>query len=97
MSNGGIKSLLLVASLAAAGCASEPGTVEVRPIADPGSKLRPGDGLLADAKGQFALGNVGLALEGFRKAARENPDSADAVAGMGLCYDAMGRCDLAQA
>jgi len=97
MSNGGIKSLLLVASLAAAGCASEPGTVEVRPIADPGSKLRPGDGLLADAKGQFALGNVGLALEGFRKAARENPDSADAVAGMGLCYDAMGRYDLAQA
>jgi tetratricopeptide (TPR) repeat protein len=95
--NGGVKSLLMVASLAAAGCASEPGTVEVRPIVDPGSKLRPGDGLLADAKGQFALGNVGLALEGFRKAARERPDSAEALAGMGLCYDAMGRYDLAQA
>lgn len=94
--NGGVKSLLLVASLAAAGCVAEPGTVEVRPIADPGSKLRPGDGLLADAKGQFALGNVGLALEGFRKAARERPDSAEALAGMALCYDAMGRYDLAQ-
>jgi Flp pilus assembly protein TadD len=95
--NGGVKSLLMVASLATAGCASEPGTVQVRPIADPGSKLRPGDGLLADAKGQFALGNVGLALEGFRKAAREQPDSAEALAGMGVCYDAMGRYDLAQA
>ncbi len=95
--NGGVKSLLLVASLAAAGCVAEPGMVEVRPIADPGSKLRPGDGLLADAKGQFALGNVGLALEGFRKAARERPDSAEALAGMALCYDAMGRYDLAQA
>jgi tetratricopeptide (TPR) repeat protein len=44
----------------------------------------------------LALGNVGLALEGFRKAARERPDSAEALAGMGLCYDAMGRYDLAQ-
>ena len=95
--NGGVKSLLVVASLAAAGCVAETGTVQVRPIADPGSKLRPGDGLLADAKGQLALGNVGLALEGFRKASREQPDSAEALAGMGACYDAMGRFDLAQA
>ena len=95
--NGGVKSLLVVAVLAAAGCAAEPGTVKVRPLADPGSKLRPGDGLLADAKGQLALGNVGLALEGFRKAARERPDSAEALAGMAACYDAMGRYDLAQA
>src|SRR6185295_5384302 len=35
--------------------------------------------------------------EGFRKAAREQPDSAEALAGMGACYDAMGRYDLAQA
>jgi hypothetical protein len=95
--NGGIKSLLLVASFAAAGCASAPEAVQVRPIANPGSKLRPGDGLIADAKGQFVLGNVGLALEGFRKAAREQPDSAEPLAGMGACYDAMGRYDLAQA
>jgi tetratricopeptide (TPR) repeat protein len=95
--NGGFKSLFVVAVLAAAGCAVEPGAVKVRPLADPGAKLRPGDGLLADAKGQLALGNVGLALEGFRKAARERPDSAEAQAGMAACYDAMGRYDLAQA
>ncbi len=97
MMNGGFKSLLVVAILATAGCVGEPGTVKVRPLADPGSKLRPGDGLLADAKGQLALGNVGLALEGFRKAARERPDSAEALAGMAACYDAMGRYDLAEA
>jgi len=95
--NGGVKSLLLVASFASASCTTAPESVEVRAIPSPGSKLRPGDGLLADAKGQFALGNVGLALEGFRKAAREQPDSAEPLAGMGACYDAMGRYDLAQA
>jgi tetratricopeptide (TPR) repeat protein len=95
--NGGVKSLLVVASFAAASCTTAPESVEVRAIPSPGSKLRPGDGLLADAKGQFALGNVGLALEGFRKAAREQPDSAEPLAGMGACYDAMGRYDLAQA
>src|SRR5258705_6628679 len=94
--NGGIKSLLVVASFATAGCAAAPDTVQVRPIADPGSKMRQGDGLLADAKGQLALGNVGLAIEGFRKAAREHPDSAEAFAGLAACYDAMGRYDLAQ-
>jgi len=95
--NRGVKLLFVVASLAMVGCAIEPGAVEVRPIKAPGARLRPGDALLADAKGQLALGNAGLALEGFRKAARDNPDSVDALAGMAACYDAMGRFDLAQA
>lgn len=96
MTNRGGNWLLLAGSLAAASCATAPEQVKVRPIADPGSKLRQGDGLLADAKGQFALGNVGLAIEGFRKASREHPDSAEAWAGLAACYDAMGRYDLAQ-
>ena len=37
---------------------------------------------IAEARGQLALGNVALALEGFRKAAREDPNSIDALAGM---------------
>lgn len=95
--SGGVKNLLVVASLAAASCAAAPNGVEIRPIADPGSKLRGGTDRLADAKGQLALGNVGLALEGFRKASREFPNDPEAFAGMAACYDAMGRYDLAQA
>lgn len=94
--NGGVKGLLVAASFAAAGCAATPGTVEVRPIADPASKLGRGGDLLADAKGQLAVGNVGLALEGFRKASRAYPDNAEAFAGMAACYEAMRRYDLAE-
>ena len=95
--NGGVKQLLVMASFAAAGCAAAPDQVEVRPIGGPGAKLRAADDPLAAAKGQFAIGNVGLALEGFRKAARENPTSAEALAGMAACYETMGRDDLAEA
>jgi hypothetical protein len=42
------------------------------------------------------LGNVGLALEGFRKAQRQNPNDPDVVAGIGDCYAAMGRFDIAE-
>jgi len=94
--NGGVKGLLVAASFAAAGCAAAPNGVEIRPIADPSSKLRPGADGLADAKGQLAVGNVGLALEGFRKVARDYPDNAEAFAGMAACYEAMRRFDLAE-
>ena len=43
------------------------------------------------------LGNVGLALEGFRKAQRQNPSDPDVIAGIGDCYAAMGRFDIAEA
>ncbi|HEX6660865.1 MAG TPA: LytR C-terminal domain-containing protein [Sphingomicrobium sp.] len=94
--NGGGKGLLVAASFAAAGCAAAPNAVEIRPIANPGTNLRPGSDRLADAKGQLALGNIGLALEGFRNAARDYPDNAEAFAGMAACYEAMRRYDLAE-
>ena len=94
--NRGVKSLLAAASFAAASCAAGPDTVEVRAIKDPGSKLRQGADGLADARGQLAIGNTGLALEGFRKVARQYPDNAEAVAGMAAAYEAMGRYDLAE-
>jgi tetratricopeptide (TPR) repeat protein len=94
--NRGVKALMLCASLASAGCTASSGELKIRPLADPGSKLRPGNERLADARAQLALGNVGLALEGFRKASREQPDSIEAFAGMAACYDAMGRYDLSR-
>jgi hypothetical protein len=92
--NGGIKISLVAALLA--GCATTPNGVQVRAIADPVSKLRPGADRLADAKGQLAIGNVGLALEAFRTAARLYPDNAEAYVGMAACYEQMGRFDLAE-
>ena len=93
---GGIQSFVAVISLAAAGCAVAPKSVEIRPLADPAAKLRAGSGLLADARAQLAMGNVGLALEGFRKALREQPDNPEAYAGIASCYASMGRYDLAR-
>jgi tetratricopeptide (TPR) repeat protein len=61
------------------------------------NKVRYGGGLLAQARAELALGNVGLALETFRKIQREQPESADLFAGIAACYAAMGRYDLARA
>jgi hypothetical protein len=94
----GITSFLCGSCLLVAGCASTTQTAElkIRAIPDASAKLRPGSALLADANGQLAIGNVGLALEGFRKALREQPNSADAYAGLARAYEAMGRSDLAR-
>ena len=51
---------------------------------------------VAEALGQYALGNVALAAEGFRKALREEPASVDAMIGLAACYDRMGRFDLSR-
>jgi hypothetical protein len=95
---GGASSLVCAGFLVAAGCASttQMSEVKIRAIPDAAAKLRPGSALLADASGQLAIGNVGLALEGFRKALREQPNSADAYAGLARAYEAMGRFDLAR-
>ena len=57
---------------------------------------RPVSFRVAEARGQFALGNVALALESYRKAAREDPSSVDAMVGIAACYDRMGRFDLSR-
>jgi hypothetical protein len=93
---GGVKALWVTAGLAAAGCAAGPGEFKIREIADSGTKLRSSSAPLAEARAMLALGNAGLALEGFRKALRERPDSVDALVGIAACYEQMGRYDLAR-
>ena len=51
---------------------------------------------IAEARAQFALGNVALALEAFRIALREDPNSIDAMTGVAACYDRMARFDLSR-
>jgi len=93
---GGIKALFVTAGLAATGCTTSASDIKIRPLADPGSKLGARNGLLADASAQLAIGNVGLAIEGFRKALREQPESIAALGGLAACYDEMGRYDLSR-
>jgi hypothetical protein len=92
----GAKGALLVSCIAFTGCVSGAKPVEVRAIADPSAVLRGGGDDAAVARGQLALGNAGLALEGFRKAQRLSPYDPAILAGIGECYAAMGRLDLAQ-
>ena len=87
--------LSLIAALAATACSS--GELNVRSIASPLSAGRqPANFRLAEGNAQFALGNVALALEAYRKALREEPASIDAMVGLAACYDRMGRPDLSR-
>ena len=85
------------AMVSLAACGGEQGKLQIRPIGAPlaaGTKAVPFR--IAEARGQFALGNIGLALEAFRIALREDPNSIDAMTGVAACYDRMARFDLSR-
>lgn len=85
---------LLIAAVGAASCNN---AVEVRSIKTPlAAGRQPADIRVAEGDGQLALGNVGLAIEAYRKALRENPESVGALMGLAQCYDRMGRADLSR-
>lgn len=94
--NGGVKAALLVSCISLAGCATATKEVKVRALPDPAAALSRGGDLTTLARGELLIGNVGLALEGFRKAQRAYPSDAAPLAGIGDCYAAMGRFDIAQ-
>ncbi|MEO7787923.1 MAG: LytR C-terminal domain-containing protein [Sphingomicrobium sp.] len=89
---------LLVAALSIAAIAcTQQGKLSVRALPSPLAQgAHPVSYRVAEAAGQFALGNVALALEGYRKALREEPDSIDALIGRAACYDAFGRFDMSR-
>ena len=79
----GAKFLVSAAVLAVAACGGEQANLEVRSIPTPLAQgTKPVPFRIAEARGQLALGNVALALESFRKAWRDDPNSIDALAGM---------------
>lgn len=81
-------------ALAVAGCAGA-GKLDIRPVGQQAAVAgQPVSVRIALAQGHLVLGNVGLALEEFRRAAREEPDSILALVGMARCYEQMGRFDL---
>ena len=86
-----------VAMLALAACDREAGKLTIRSTPAPASSVaKPVSLRVAEARGHLALGNVALALESYRKAAREEPGNLEALAGVAGCYDRMGRFDLSQ-
>lgn len=94
----GTKKVIAAAAMAlvAAGCATVP-KVAVRPLPTVLAQGRqPVSFRVTEATGQLALGNVALALESYRKAVREEPASVEALTGMAVCYDVMGRYDLSR-
>jgi hypothetical protein len=83
--------------LVVAACGGEAGKLEIRPkpyALAPGKK--PVSFRVAEGHQQMALNNVALALESYRNALREDPESIDAFAGIAAAYDRMGRYDLAK-
>jgi hypothetical protein len=86
--------LALVAAIGASSCSSE---LAVRSIKQPLAEGRqPTNFRLAEGASQLVLGNVGLALEAYRKALREDPANVEAMVGLATCYDRMGRHDLSR-
>ncbi len=91
----GISIVTLGLAIAAAACTTN--EIEVRSIKQPlAAGRQPTDFRVAEGHSQLALGNVGLAIEAYRKALREQPDSMEALVGIATCYDRMGRFDLSR-
>lgn len=96
MKRGG-KFIASSAAIAIAACGGQQGKLEIRSTPKPLSQIeRSVPARIAEARGLLALGNVGLALTSFRIAAREDPNSVDALAGIAASYDQMGRFDLSR-
>jgi tetratricopeptide (TPR) repeat protein len=83
-----------IASLALAACSN--GELAVRAVGKSQlAEQAPASVRVAEGNAQLALGNVGLAIESFRKAVRDDPASIDGYVGLAACYERMGRHDLA--
>jgi len=96
MKRGG-KFLVSATIAALAACGGQQGKLEIRSTPTKLSRgEQPVPQRIAEARGQLALGNVALALEAFRIAARDDPNSIDALSGIAICYDRMGRFDLSR-
>ena len=87
----------VVAMLAIAACDGEAGKLTIRSTGTPLAAERTGlSSRVAEARAQFALGNIALALETFRRAVREEPGNIAAITGLAACYDRMGRFDVSR-
>jgi hypothetical protein len=88
---------ILALAIAAATASCGGSELSVRPIKTVLAQgQQPVSFRVAEGNAQLALGNVGLAIEAYRKALRDQPDSVAAMTGLATCYDQMGRHDLSR-
>lgn len=83
----------LALALATAGCASQP-RIAIRPVGERLLKPMPVNALVAQGRAELVLGHVALALESFRRAARQDPRDIAAYLGLAAGFERMGRFDL---
>jgi tetratricopeptide (TPR) repeat protein len=86
---------VVVAVGLATACAS-PKMVEIRPLGARSTAAAPASSRVAEGRARLVLGDAGLALESFRRALAEDPQSVAALQGMAACYELMGRYDLSR-
>ncbi|MEN3972698.1 tetratricopeptide repeat protein [Sphingomicrobium sp. XHP0235] len=89
-------SKLTIAMLGAGLAACTTAGPDVRMIERPISDARlPVNERLAEGNAMLRLGNIGLAIEAFRKARRYDPENPDVYVMLASSYDRLGRGDLA--
>jgi hypothetical protein len=84
---------MIVSTSLVAGCGTD-GQFTVRAVG--AEAVMPVGDLLAQGRTDFALGNVALALDRFRRAERLQPNNVSALNGIAACYDRMGRYDVSR-
>lgn len=93
-----MKLALILSPALLAGCAGldlarfEPRSVIPEGYAAKGSA----SGLYEQGKRQLQAGHAALAIDSFRRASRAQPDSVDALNGLAVAYDRIGRYDLSR-
>jgi hypothetical protein len=84
------------ALLAACSGGSGVATFSARPVVPEGYGTADAGSPYQSGKRQLEAGNVGLAIDAFRKAIRSEPGSLDALNGLAVAYDRIGRFDLSR-
>src|SRR6185436_18018128 len=88
---------LLMSTVLVAGCAGAAAQNDsIRTFLEKSNQSQP---KLTDyelGKRHLQLGNAGLAVDAFQRALKAQPDSVDAMNGLAIAYDRIGRPDIAQ-
>lgn len=80
----------------------EAAAAQARPIASEGLRVNarntpaPSGDMYQTGRGLLAAGDVTGAMGAFRQALLEAPQSVDALNGLGVCYDRLGRYDISR-